>query len=432
MRKIGMILGVGAMVLLPATSALGIGVVFDHDFEGDAAANEGLSGRGIGFFGPGDAVGAGEEWGNGGTNAGRFLPNLYDVSRQGTLGAGGDPATNWFENGVVRPGCDGVGIPPVCGNDVDPDTNWHPYVVSPTGASSALFDNEGWGNNTQVGLWQNNHQGDAAPNPGPDEDRGRTDRDNYGRDIFLQFTDAAGNPDPALAGQIVKGRFNYQQVSSSPVFVFTSDLEQMRQDNLVEANHPPLTTWGVVDGTELLEGIKFNDPKDYHVGVIASASGFGSTGPGQTWADDGSGGNVRVEWATNEFGLENNIIPGPCGTCFKGPFLLEFEFEVGASEFTTLRLTSANGTAFDPSDDITINLVQADDSANQNNNPNPGGPLPLAQPGAQIVEGLVFTDAYRKQAQYWVDNIFIEVIPEPASLSLLGLGGLMMIRRRRA
>ena len=377
-------------------------VVAQHDFEDDSGATVGLSGRGIGFFGPGDAVSADFPLGNGGAAVpGRWLPNLYDVTRQGTLGVGGDVVANWFENGVVRTGCDG-GIPPNCGLDVDPDTDWQAYVVDSGGTTNLVNGDgsatNGWQNTTKVAFFQDNHQGDAVTD-------GRTDRDNYNRDAFLQFTDAAGNPTPAQAGDIIRGSFDYHQVSSVPAFVFTSDIEAMRQDNLDEANHPPLTNWaGGVDGSELMSGIFFNDPKDYHVAVIASAAGFGASGPGQTWGDDGSGGNTRVDWASTEFGTAQAITPGgnDCGTCFKGYFTLEFEFEVGGSTFDVLRLTGRNGTV-DPADDLTINLVQADGELN------PGGPLPLAQPGATLVEGLVFTDSYKKQAQYWFDNICIVV-----------------------
>ena len=31
-----------------------------------------------------------------------------------------------------------------------------------------------------------------------------------------------------------------------------------------------------------------------------------------------------------------------------------------------------------------------------------------------------------------VDNVFVEVVPEPGSLALLGLGGLLMLRRSSA
>jgi hypothetical protein len=33
--------------------------------------------------------------------------------------------------------------------------------------------------------------------------------------------------------------------------------------------------------------------------------------------------------------------------------------------------------------------------------------------------------------EYWVDNVMLEVVPEPATMALLGLGGLAVLRRRR-
>jgi len=445
-----------AVMLLSAGQTYGQWqTIAETDFENDNAATVGISGRGIGWFGTGDATGAGPDLGVGGGIIVTFLPNQYDVGRQGTLGnpAGlGANNENWYENGVARPGNEAIGIPPLPPLDIDPDTNWQPYVVN------ILADNEAWGNNTNVAFFQDNHQGNAAPAPAEGEDRGRTDRDNFGRDIFLKFAR------PVQVGQSIRASFDYNQVSSAPGWIFTSDINQMLADTAAADNatdgtgdsfgnavagdlgytddvpvmHPPLTNWQVVDGTELMMGVDRGEPRDYHALAVFSASGFGASGPFHVWGDKSDNGyRDRIEAVSTEFGPENEIIPGGCGVCFKGPFTYTVEFVVGAEQVTSMTLTSSNGTAFDASDDLTVNLLSSANSTDHDpactrcGDPY-GGQLPITNPDAGAIEGLVFTDSYRKQAQAWYDNIKVEATPEPASLSLLGLGALMMFRRRRA
>jgi hypothetical protein len=47
------------------------------------------------------------------------------------------------------------------------------------------------------------------------------------------------------------------------------------------------------------------------------------------------------------------------------------------------------------------------------------------------IDSVVVGSGLSSQVEIWFDDLNIEVIPEPASLSLLGLGGLALLRRRR-
>ena len=435
-----------AISLLHAGMAAGyVGVVFDDNFEDDTAVTQGLGGGEIGPFGPGDAVGEGSFPSNPAGTPGRWLPNKYPVDI-----LGGDP---WFE--------------PL---DTDPDTNWQAYVVG----------GDFLGNATNK-LWvQNNHQGDATAGEGDAE--GIHNRDNYSWDIFAQFTDGNGNPTPAVTGQIVRGEFRWGQVSSSPAWVFTSDIEAMQNDHMdtgptaghgepghcngigtgdgsaqtypctgVHGSplHHPLSTWGGLDssdtdngveGDELMYGMRRLEPKPYHASVIEAASGFsGNRAEGgiQTWVPDESsteGTAKEVEFAS----LRDDISPyvagnqistlsshGECSNnaenatrCFPGPFKFEFEFEVGATHYNYIKLTT------EMLGEMTLDLGELVTFDGQ-------GPIPMTYVVDRI-EGINFTDTHDRQAQYWVDDIHIEIIPEPATLALFGLGGLMLVHRRRA
>lgn len=49
------------------------------------------------------------------------------------------------------------------------------------------------------------------------------------------------------------------------------------------------------------------------------------------------------------------------------------------------------------------------------------------------ITGVEFVNAYNKSpfsSRYWVDNVNLSVVPEPASLSLVGLGSLLLLGRR--
>ena len=404
-----------AVTLLPTPMVTGyVGVAFQDDFEDDPAVTEGLSGRLVGPFGPGDAVGEGFFPSNPAGTPGRWLPNKYPVDYLG--------GTPWFEP-----------------NDIDPDTNWQAYVAGGDFLSNATNK-----------LWvQNNHQGDAAPAPG------YTHYDNYSWDIFAQFTDPNGNPVAATSGQIVRGEFRWGQVSSSPVFVLTSDINAMQEDHMDTGptaghgaaghcngigtgdapgqTHPcvgvhgsplhhPLSTWGGlagsgtdngVEGDELMYGIRRLEPKPYHASVIEAASGFSrNRGEGgiQTWVPDststeGTAGEVEFASLVNASPYkagktiataQTNAECSGFNNCIPGPFQLEFEFEVGADHYNYLRLTAEvlGQVTVELGDLVTVGA---------------GGPIPMTHVVDRI-EGINFSDTHDRQAQYWVDDIWIEIL----------------------
>ena len=115
--------------------------------------------------------------------------------------------------------------------DPDPDTNWQPYVVNTDAACAACPNilkaqqgNLGAGSGNI--LWiQNNHQGDATVD--------RHNNDNFGRDGFLQFTDADGNPTPAMPGDTLVGSFRYNGVGANNIGQAASHLKFALRQRIV-------------------------------------------------------------------------------------------------------------------------------------------------------------------------------------------------------
>ena len=368
--------------LLPARATVGfVGIIAQDDFEDDpAASNEDtLSGGRIGPFGPGDATGAGFFPGNPLGTPGRWEENLYDV-----VFLGGTP---WYDP-----------------SDENPDTNWQAYVTD-----------EPFMHNSTAKLWfQNSRIGDGI--------------DNYGRDVFLRFTDGMGNPTPAVAGDTVKGSIRWNQQTSVPVFVFTSDLDAMKNDNFdqgdpgSDALHVPLTESCCSTDFFLDHGISTLHPKTYYGSVISPSRGF------DTLIRDGVAGNLHT-WIHNSAddsvdlvdlapaGNTGQVIspahePDGCSSCIWGPFKIEFEFVVGSGEYTSLRFT-ADQADVPGALSISFDLVQSD------NGPSPGSAIPMTNVVDRI-EGIAFTDTGRKQTQYWLDDICIEILSGPGAAARCG------------
>ena len=191
----------------------------------------------------------------------------------------------------------------------------------------------------------------------------------------------------------------------------------------------------------------------------------------------------------------HKLYPYYTGTAGNGPFRINFEVTVGEAAYTSYTITYENAN-FDPVGpifDLGELMITGDhgDAKAQDSSLSTGDPVPMTNV-TDTIEGMVWTDMGPKQPQYWIDDIVFSVngvnvavddfeddpgatndddpsglglgnyccgtagpvgfypstdvgtwmpnrydvhkmtVPEPATLALMGLGGLMFARRRRA
>ena len=310
--------------------------------------------------------------------------------------------------------------------DPDPDTNWQPYVVNTDAACAACPNilkaqqgNLGAGSGNI--LWiQNNHQGDATVD--------RHNNDNFGRDGFLQFTDADGNPTPAMPGDTLVGSFRYNGVGANNGFVLTSDLEAMLQDTADvgpittehrgDAKHHPLTKWGVAFGQQrnaLDRGIKIEQPEDYYASYINLGGGTF-----QAWTNNDTPGEP---YHRNE--LESDVLHDMDQHTLSyyypqsnGPYRIAFELVLGEDSYRSMTVTLENGN-IDPIGPIfELGEFHITDEPLIGHDPSlaAGDLVPMANPGVDKIEGIVWTDTGPHQPQYWIDDIMITVNGTPVAM----------------
>ena len=283
--------------------------------------------------------------------------------------------------------------------DADPDTNWQMTVTSDIG--HVRPGNEGY--------FRNNHQGDCpegfngAPAP--------CNSDQFARDGFLQFTDAAGNPRPIARGETIRARFDFMFLDGVPVFVLTNDVQQMADDTATDEFQLPLTKWDPGFGrpfnpNNVGQQVWASQPNKgisdipFHpnvVSVLSMANAFSGGRAFETYVytdpDDPSLGTTPLKLDpdfTFPFQVPGVVWPYLEGNQGPAYATLEFEYTVGNSTFDSMKIDGV---------DVTI----AEDESNA------FGPVPISQPGiANQIDGIVFTDT-KSQSVYLVDDICIVI-----------------------
>ena len=246
----------------------------------------------------------------------------------------------------------------------------------------------------------------------------------YSLDGIIEFTLPNGTPRPAVAGEIVRGSFRLQRQDGNIGFGFTDDIAGL------QAFHATSPVW---DGTG--QG-PWTMPTGYSAGGWVSPN-YSSNITGQVQFNAGFNG-VHTH-AVTDLNTDGDVDAGSARIDAdylndETQKLLEasvvtFEFVVGSSEYTRLTLTDAtNGTR----DIVQCTLADCHPgSGGDQPAPNPGGPLPMGST-LNSISAIWMTGSDGKNEQYWLDDWYVEIIPEPASLGLFGLGCLLAVRRRWA
>ncbi|KKK77898.1 hypothetical protein LCGC14_2848960, partial [marine sediment metagenome] len=163
-------------------------------------------------------------------------------------------------------------------------------------------------------------------------------------------------------------------------------------------------------------------------GNIAVAQPFSQNITGQISIGDAGGSRLNAVvdlnldgW--NEFGsaspnTQNGFYPKVADDTGNNGWKIMFEYTVGNSVYDKLQWQQEPGGPI-------YDVIQGT-SATQN----PNGPMPVGKIMTSI-EGMFITGAGRQPARVWYDNINVEITPEPATMSVLAFGGLLMLVRRR-
>ena len=226
---------------------------------------------------------------------------------------------------------------------------------------------------------------------------GRGGGPEFDLDGYLKADQAATTP-----GLTVRGNFNIRMVYGEGLVGLANDTQTLADGT---DNTDPNYDWLPSPTGAMLFGLWLG-------------AGYGASGGAATMYSSYANDRSLIGLST-AMGVNMPVAPTSVGW-----LRFDFEYTVGEAFLDYLRITSLDdaGATYDNAE-----LVRLDT----------GGPVPVMNAGG--VDGWFQGDGDKpdgaiRNTNFITDDIFIEVIPEPSTLSLLAAGALLMavVRRRRA
>jgi len=337
--------------------------------------------------------------------------------------------TENFENGDVP--STGTPYDPTTHNVSQPEWantgaagNWLPVQYDQGSGTGGLFDTN-WNMSIQgdsgtwsIYTWGGSQSADPAPKAGNEGQLSfynLTHRGFYDRDGFGKFSDAAGNPITVTAGQTIAGQFAMFHSAGFPSFALADDIQALCDETADTNLNPAPLSWtgypgsyGLFDPGPMAVGkAGFYDDYAARPNVVAQIL-FGDGNNGRYTESISAADTSDLSLGKTHTALTpdiNNHVNGG------GYDIVDFLYTVGSATFDVMHI---NGV-----------LVQVEG----------GGAVPVYNSvTTEGVDGFVFSaiDARYNPAFMFIDDISFSIVPEPATLALLGLGGLLLRRRKRA
>ena len=251
-------------------------------------------------------------------------------------------------------------------------------------------------------------------------------------DGIIEFTQPDHTPRPAVTGEKISGSLLvYKHIGSNFGFGFVDSISDFQADNAAipawayrgsggATPSPLMQPTGWTDLHETAGGYVSVPFSDSVTGEIMMGNGNNAvwTHAVTDIAENGGLGNGFVDLYNQAGGvLAKTGIGNGTDKPSNAANEIYFELTVGSSTYDVLKFRAA--------DMVWHDIVQAASGV-----PNPGGAMPVGKVMTSI-EGMFITGAGRQPARVWYDNINVEITPEPATMSVLAFGGLLMLVRRR-
>ncbi len=357
---------------------------------------------------------------------GRWIPNQYKIGSPDEDGMGYQGG-EWFDD------------------DVNPDTNWQPAVV--TDFRGMSINSDGPPRDGNEGFIIQHHQGDCT-SANPCQTPGTIGFASYklAREGFIKFTDAAGNDVATQAGDVIRGQVDFAATAGVPLLGLSSDIQALADSTGKMGDgvngHEPLSKWTVGFGEAFhpldvgISGWQAQAIMPEVVSQFGFSVGFNQTFT-MTWLpvpeeelaectvcstqvhlspDNDACNGLAADYCTSS--LDDPVNSPFARASHLEPFYryntLSFEYTVGSDFYDVLTLDGKDVVACD-----TPNASKPCDFINPPGSPQPGN-VPISRPG-DVIDGIFFgTSGMKNGNSFFFDDICVTINESLDACNLTG------------